>query len=183
MAFLEAEHLVKRYRRRGTFVTGILVAADGFCIPTRWEEVLAAFEGLKAEVLESMTVKTVPSPFHGGEQARGYAFSRRRYRRNGRAAALEESWLDSSVRGSGVHPLRLLERSRSAKIERAELTLRFGIADREHAVALGAALNAPIAILHLSVLGRGSRLHYESVCFYRGDAARVAESIRFPERA
>jgi GntR family transcriptional regulator len=181
MAMLEGEGLVKRFRRRGTFVTARPAGGEGFRIPTRWEELLAAFEGLKAETLESRTIKSVPSPFHeGGVQARGYRFSRRLYRRAGRPVALEASHLDSAIRSAGaVHPLRLLERSRSGRIARAEQTLRFGIADSEVAAALDIALNAPVAMSHVSVFGRARLLHFESLCFFRGDVAVVSESIRF----
>ena len=81
-----------------------------------------------------------------------------------------------------AHPLRRLARARSSSIERAEETLRFGIADRDVASALDIALNAPIAVAHLSVFGRAGLLLFESVAYFRGDMARVSEAIRFPVR-
>jgi GntR family transcriptional regulator len=180
-ALLEAEGLVKRFRRRGTFVVGKPSGGDGIRIPTRWEEALAAWDGLDAETLESRAAKEVPRPFHeGGRPARGYSYARRLYRRSGRVVALEETWLDRAVaRNGAAHPLRQLERSKAVRIGRAEETLRFGIADRDVASVLDVPLNAPIAVAHVSVFGRDSVLHFESVAYYRGDAARVAESIRF----
>jgi GntR family transcriptional regulator len=61
MAMLESEGLVQRFRRRGTFVTAKPSDGDSFLIPTRWEEVLAAFDGLTARTLDTRKVRSVPA--------------------------------------------------------------------------------------------------------------------------
>ena len=95
IALLEEEGLVRRFRRRGTFVTAKPSGGDSILIPTRWEDALAAFDGLAAQTLATHRVKRVPAPFHeSGPQAKGYTYTRRRYRRGARAVVLEDAYLD-----------------------------------------------------------------------------------------
>jgi GntR family transcriptional regulator len=178
-ARLEDEGLVKRFRRRGTFVVARPSRPEQFRIPTRWEEALTAYEGLAPETLDSRMAREVAEPFHDGRPApRGYNQARRLYRRGRMPVVMEETWLDRSVPARG-HPLRALDRARGVSIRRAEETVRFGIADGEVAALLELPLNAPIAVTHISVLGKGDVLHFESRAYFRGDATRVAEAIRF----
>jgi GntR family transcriptional regulator len=181
MAMLESEGLVQRFRRRGTFVTAKPSDGESFLIPTRWEELLAAFDGLTSRTLDTRKVRSVPAPFHECvSQAKGYLYARKLYRRGTHAVVLEDSYLDASVGAAArLHPLRRLEKSKSHPIKRAEETLRFGIADRDVAQALDIPLNAPVAMAHISVFGIKGLLHYESVSYFRGDMARVSEAIRF----
>lgn len=183
LALLEAEGLVRRFRRRGTFVVGKPEASAGMPIPMRWEEALIAFAGLAVKTLEQRKVKSVPDPVHGCEsQARGYVLTRRQYLRGRQVAALEEAYIDQSVRANGKErPLLLLERHKGPLIVRVEQTLRFGIADRDVALGLRIALNAPIAVAHLSAFARGDYLLYESNTYYSGELACVSEAIRFAE--
>ena len=183
-ALLEAEGLVQRFRRRGTFVIAKPESGASIAIPMRWEEALAAFEGLTAKTLNESRVKAVFEPVHGcGSQAKGYTHSRRQYRRGKQIVALEDAWLDHSVRGHArERPLRRLDRSKGRLIVQVEQTLRFGIADRDVAEALGIALNAPIAVAHLSAFAKKQYLLYESNTYYRGDRALVSEAIRFPRQ-
>ena len=173
IALLEDEGLAARFRRRGTFIIAKPAGAQGCEIPTTWDEALRAYEGLAAETLESRKVKAVPSPFHGGKPGAGYTYARTLYRRDGRPVVLEESYAARDL--PRRHPLKQL----GARARRAEETIRFGIADRDVAALLDIPLNAPIAVVHLSVLGAGGVLELESIAYYRGDAVRVDESIRF----
>jgi GntR family transcriptional regulator len=173
IALLEDEGLAARFRRRGTFVIAKPPGAQGCDIPTTWDEALHAYEGLAAETLESRKVKAVPSPFHGGKAGDGYSYARTLYRRERRPVVLEESYAARDL--PRKHPLKHL----GARARRAETTIRFGIADRDVAALLDIALNAPIAVVHLSVLGAAGVLQFESISYYRGDTVRVAEAIRF----
>jgi GntR family transcriptional regulator len=181
IALLEEEGLAQSSRRRGTFVVAKPSSAQAYRIPATWDDLLAAQQALDAEVLESGIVKSVPSPFHEAlAQTGAYRHARKLYRRGTQRIAMEESYIDRALntgRGSG-HPLA---RIKSADIDRAEQTVRFGIADQDVASTLGIALNDPIAVAHVSVIARGV-LRFESVCSYRGDAVMLAEPIRFPAR-
>jgi GntR family transcriptional regulator len=187
IAMLEDEGLVKRYRRHGTFVTAKPASADWFRIGTTWEEALRAFDALAVELIEESDVDAVPEPFHGtGMAAAGYRYQRRLYRRAGSAIMIEDSYLDQALRRkisdaklAGSAPLALLGAERTAKVERADETVRFGIADTEISTILAIPLNASVAIVHHSVFGEKSKLLFESCAYLRGDIALVSEPIKF----
>jgi GntR family transcriptional regulator len=187
IAMLEDEGLVKRYRRHGTFVTAKPASADWFRIGTRWEEVVRSFGGLSVELIEEGDVEAVPEPFHGaGVAAHGYRYQRRMYRRAGAAIMIEEAYLDQPLRRkigdaklASAAPLALLGAERALKIERADETVRFGIADTEISAVLAIPLNASIAIIHHSVFDEKSRLLFESCAYLRGDIALMSEPIKF----
>lgn len=183
IGLLADEGLVQRFRRRGTFVTAKPSTGQVFALPTTWNALLTAHEHSQVSTLETGVVASVPAPFHGKpRQAKGYRFLERLHRMDGRAIAIEEIYLDQAIRWpkgrAALDPLVLAAR---AGVDRADQTVRFGIADRSIAAALGLALNEPIAVVHVSVV-RAGVLRYESVCRYRGDAMRLAEPIRFGGR-
>jgi GntR family transcriptional regulator len=187
IAMLEDEGLVKRYRRHGTFVIAKPASADWFSIATTWDEAIRVFEGLTVELLDERDVDKIPEPFHGaGNPAAAYRFLRRLYRRAGVPIMVEDAYLDQALRRkigdaklAKTPTLVLLNSERSVKIEHADETVRFGIADTEISALLAVPLNASLAIIHHSVFGEKSKLHYESCAYLRGDIARISEPIRF----
>jgi GntR family transcriptional regulator len=187
IAMLEDEGLVKRYRRHGTFVTAKPALADWFRIGTIWDEAVRSFDGLSIDVIAQSDTDKVPEPFHGAEvPAAAYRYLRRLYSRAGAPIMVEDAYLDQALRRkigdaklSSMPTLALLDTQPNLKIERADETVRFGIADTEISAILGIPLNAPVAIVHHSVFGEKSRLQYESCAYLRGDIALVSEPIKF----
>jgi GntR family transcriptional regulator len=192
IAMLEEEGLVQRYRRHGTFVIAKPASADWRGIGTTWNEALQAYDGLTHTVLEAKDVAVVAEPFHdpGAPATGGYRFMRRLYRRGRDPLVVEDSYLDQRLRKKmgdrkldSSPALVLLDTVAGFAIERADETVRFGIADAEIAGMLHIALNAPVAIVYQSVYGPHAALYYESRAYLRGDVARVNEAIRFETAA
>ena len=187
IAMLEDEGLVKRRRRHGTFVTAKPASADWFRIGATWDDAIASYAGLSFEQLAANDVDSISEPFHGASlQASGYRHMRRLYRRSGVTIMIEDGYLDQTLRRTfgdvkldAAPVLALLDDETTSKIERADETVRFGIADTEISTVLGIALNASVAIIHYSVYGETSKLLYESCAYLRGDVALLSEPIRF----
>ena len=75
--------------------------------------------------------------------------------------------------------MKLLDQSAAITITRAEETVRFGIADSQISELLQTPLNAPIAIVYHTVIGKNGCLHYHARSFVRGDLVSISEPIRF----
>jgi GntR family transcriptional regulator len=192
IAMLEDEGLVRRYRRHGTFVVAKPASAEWCRIGTTWSEALKAYDGLAQTVLEAKDVAVVSEPFHepGTPAAGGYRFMRRLYRRGRDPLVVEDSYLDQRLRRKigdakleSAPVLVLLDALAGFAIERADETIRFGIADAEIGGMLNVPLNAAVAIIYQSVYGPHAALYYESRAYLRGDVARVSEAIKFEAAA
>ena len=187
IALLEDEGLVKRYRRHGTFVTAKPATADWFRVGTTWKEAVRSFEGLGFETIAQHDTDRIPDPFHGGGiPAAGYRYLRRLYRRGGMPIMIEDAYIDLALRRTigdaklkSIPTLALLDIKANLRIDRADETVRFGIADTEISAVLGIPLNASVAIIHHSVFGEGAELVYESCAYLRGDIALMSEPIQF----
>jgi DNA-binding GntR family transcriptional regulator len=188
IAMLEDEGLVRRLRRHGTFVLAKPADAEWRRIGTTWADALKTYDGLAVEMLDAQDVARVPEPFHesGTQAAGGYRFARRLYRRGRDAIMLEDSYLDQKLRRrigdaklAQAPALVLLDKLSGFTMERAEETIRFGIADAELSAVLNIPLNASVAIIHQSVFGPGGELCFEAHAWMRGDLVRISEPIRF----
>jgi GntR family transcriptional regulator len=187
IAMLEGEGLVKRRRRHGTFVTAKPASADWFRIGATWSDAIASYDGLSFDQLAADDLEAIAEPFHSASlQAVGYRHLRRLYRRAGVPIMIEDSYLDQALRRkigdsklSAAPVLALLDRDDTLRIERADETVRFGIADTEISAVLRIALNAAVTIIHYSVYGENSKLQYESCAYLRGDIALISEPIKF----
>ena len=71
-----------------------------------------------------------------------------------------------------------LRDSRACKIKDARQTLTIGSADVETAERLDTALNAPIAIVHRSVVDQAGCLVFTGEGIYRGDAVRIDMKLK-----
>ncbi len=187
IAMLEEEGLVQRSRGRGTFVVARPQVTEWFPLPGSWADALQAFDGYDIQVVSAREAKE-PPPFHGrGVPASAYRQMRRIYRHEGRPFILEDIHLDKALETKiGTAKVRrapLLALIEGAtRIERVDQTIRFGIADSEISAALDVPLNAPIAIIYWSVLGPRSIRQYEATSYFRGDAVRLQEPIRFSRK-
>ncbi len=184
IASLEAEGLIECSRRRGTYVIAKPPAAERYEIATTWNGALHAYDGLTPKLLESTETKEIPPEFPRSVPARRYRHMRHLYRRGHAPLMVVDSYFDDTVYKKigksglrGLAPISLVERH--LKVERVDQTLRFGIAGSEMSKLLRVPLNAPLAILHLSVIGASASHSFASTAYIRGDMIRVAESIRF----
>jgi GntR family transcriptional regulator len=173
IALLEKEGLVERFRPRGTFVKAKPAAVKWVEIPSEWDAALHAYDELTPDIIEA----------HDED---GYRLLRRLYRRGREPIAIEECSLAHSLRRhlgdaelAETPSLRLLARPGASPMGPVEETVRFGIADGEIAAALRLPLNAPLAIMHISARDSAGTLVLESRAYFRGDIARLRETIRF----
>jgi GntR family transcriptional regulator len=186
---LETEGLVRCTRRRGTFVTAKPADAHWYDIATDWSRAVRAYDGLALKLLEDKEVKEVPARLGaGGSPARRYRRLRRLYRRGRAPLLVEDSYLDEQICQKvdraelrNIPAIKLVERF--VKVKRADQTLRFGIADGEMSQLLNVPLNAPLAIVRLSVDDAHSVRSLETTAYIRGDTIRVVEPISFAKRA
>jgi GntR family transcriptional regulator len=184
---LEAEGLVECSRRRGTFVIAKPPSAEWYEIATTWKGALQAYDGLVPQLLESTEAKEIPPRLRlAGSPARRYRYRRRLYRRGDAPLIVEESYLDEAVckkiSKSSLKSAPLINLvDRHGRVKRANQTVRFGIAGSETSQLLDVALNAPLAIVHLSIFDEEG-VCFESTAYIRGDMIRIVEPIRFPKR-
>ena len=185
---LEVEGLIECSRRRGSFVIAKPANAEWYEIASTWKNALHAYDRLTFEMLEAGEASELPAGSHtGGSAARDYVRMRRLYRRGTFPLVVEDSCLDrtiykkigrSALRNAGLAALV----DRNARVKRAEQIFRFGIADGEMSKPLDVPLNAPLAIVHLSIFGDGSAPLFESIAYFRGDMIRIVEPIKFSKK-
>lgn len=187
ISLLAGEGLVKRSRRSGTSVIAKPAVTQAFRVGASWRELLGNFDTLEFKLLALRKGADLTEPLHPyGEREDRYDFFHSLYRSDRRPVLVEESFVGRKVIESfgpaaarRTPPLKLVDRSTSISISRAEETVRFGTADTQISELLQTPLNAPIAIVYHTVLGKSGCLHYHARSFVRGDLLSISEPIRF----
>jgi GntR family transcriptional regulator len=185
IGFLEHEGLLARYRRHGTFVVGLPQRRAWYDLPTSWKGALSAKKDFEVELIELANADRPPIASHGsGGVARSYDVIRKVYRRDGQPYSIEIAYLDGRLgrrfgaRAVRTEPvLKLLNADPEIKITRAEQTILIGMADEDIATHLDVPVNAPLAVVRVSVYDGNNTLICESEEFCRGDHVRVVERI------
>jgi len=186
---LEAEGLVKCSRRSGTFVIAKPQDAQWYDIASDWAHAVRAYDGLAFKVLEDKHVTEIHARLRtGGASARRCRRLRRLYRRGGVPLIVEDAYLDDRICREveraelrNTPAIKLVDRL--VPVKRADQTLRFGITDGETSQLLNVPLNAPLAIVRVSVDDERSVRCFESTAYIRGDTIRVVEPISFVKTA
>jgi len=186
LGILENERLIERYRAKGTFV---LERPQGqiWCeVATDWSGLLMSRKDAVIEVLSDERGQQPPHVPHPiGDLAPSYRRLRRRHSRLGAAFLLADLYIDERLSRRipkkdlvSKTALRLVSEIPGLKIKDARQTLTIGTADVETAERLDTALNAPIAILHRSVVDRAGCLVFTGEGIYRGDAVRIDMKLK-----
>ena len=185
IGFLEHEGLLARYRRHGTFVVALPQRRAWYDLPTSWKGALAAKKAFEVEWIDLAKADRPPIASHGsGVVAPSYDIVRKLYRRDGQPYSLETAFVDArltrrygakAVRAEPV--LKLLNADTAVRIGRAEQTILIGMADEDIAAHLDVPVNAPLAVVRLSVHDDRDMLVCEAEEFCRGDHVRVVERI------
>src|SRR5215813_12520856 len=182
---LESEQLIERYRAKGTFVRQR--RRPLWCeVATDWSGLLTSREDAVIEVLSDKRGQQpadVPHPI--GTLAPAYRRLRRRHTRQGTPFLLATLHIDErlSARVSKKDletktALRLISDIPGIKIKDARQTLTIVTADVETSRHLDVALNAPIAIVHRSVVDRSGCLVFIGEGLYRGDMVRIDMKLK-----
>jgi len=185
---LESEGLVRCARRRGTFIIAKPPDAHWYDIATNWPGAVRAYEELALKLLEDKEARDIPHRLRtGGSPARRYRRLRRLYRRGRAPLIVEVSYLDERIcqkvdRSELRNTPAVALVDRLVKVKRADQKLRFGIADGEMSQLLNLPLNAPLAIVHLSVDDENYDRCLVSTAYIRGDTIRVIEPISFTKK-
>jgi GntR family transcriptional regulator len=124
-------------------------------------------------------------PHQIGELAPSYRRLRRRHSRLGSPFLLTDLYVDERVARRipkkdlvSKTALRLISEIPGLQIKNARQTLTIGMADVETAERLDLALNAPIAIVHRSVVDSAGCLVFTGEGIYRGDAVRIDMKLK-----
>jgi GntR family transcriptional regulator len=186
LGLLEDEHLIERYRAKGTFV---LERPQGqiWCeVATDWSGLLMSRKDAVIELLSDERGQQplrVPHPI--GELAPSYRRVRRRHSRRGAPFLLADLYIDERLSRRipkkdlvSKTALRLVSEIPGLQIKDARQTLTIGTADVETAGQLDTPLNAPIAIVHRSVVDRAGCLVFTGEGIYRGDAVRIDMKLK-----
>jgi GntR family transcriptional regulator len=183
---LQDEGLIERFRAKGTFVRG-LPRQQLWCeVATDWSGLLTARDDAVIDLISDERGRqpsTVPHPI--GTLAPSYRRLRRCHSRHGEPFLLAELFIDERL--SSRIPkrdvkmktaLRLVSDIPGLKIKDARQTLTIGSADLETSQRLDLPLNAPIAIVHRSVVDRSGCLVFIGEGFYRGDMVRIDMKLK-----
>jgi GntR family transcriptional regulator len=183
---LENERLIERYRAKGTFVRQRPQAQLWCEVATDWSGLLIARENAKIELLadqRGMQPLHVPHPI--GDLAPSYRRLRRRHSRDGSPFLLAVNHIDERLSGrlskkdlQSKTALRLVADIPGLKIKDARQTLTIGTADVETSARLDVPLNAPIAIVHRSVVDQAGCLVFIGEGLYRGDMVRIDMKLK-----
>ena len=186
LGILEDEHLIARYRAKGTFVRERPQTQIWCEVATDWSGLLMSRKDAVIELLSDERGKQ-PShvPHQIGELAPSYRRLRRRHSRLGAPFLLADLYIDERLSRRipkkdlvSKTALRLVSEIPGLKIKDARQTLTIGTADVETAERLDTALNAPIAILHRSVVDQSGCLVFTGEGIYRGDAVRIDMKLK-----
>ncbi len=186
LGILENERLIERYRAKGTFVLERPQSQIWCEVATDWSGLLMSRKDAVIEVLSDERGQQPPHVPHPiGDLAPSYRRLRRRHSRLGAAFLLADLYIDERLSRRipkkdlvSKTALRLVSEIPGLKIKDARQTLTIGTADVETAERLDTALNAPIAILHRSVVDRAGCLVFTGEGIYRGDAVRIDMKLK-----
>jgi len=183
---LEGEQLIERYRAKGTFVRQR--RRPLWCeVATDLSGLLTSREDAVIEVLADKRGQQQPTdvPHPIGVLAPSYRRLRRRHSRRGAPFLIATVHIDDrlSARVSKKDletktALRLVSDIPGVKIKDVRQTLTIGTADVETSEHLDVPLNAPIAIVHRSVVDRSGCLVLIGEGLYRGDMIRIDMKLK-----
>lgn len=186
LGLLEGEGLIERYRAKGTFVRQREQEQLWCEVATDWSGLLLSRPGAVIELLSDQRGRQPPQvPHPVGELAPAYRHVRRRHSRNGAPFLVADLYIDERV--ARQIPRKLLEEKSALrlisdipglKIKDARQTLTIGTADVETAEALHIPLNAPVALVHRSVVDRDGGLVFVGEGLYRGDQVRIDMKLK-----
>jgi GntR family transcriptional regulator len=183
---LESEGLIERYRAKGTFVRQRPQPQLWCEVATDWSGLLLSRDDAVIELLANERGQQPPHVPHPiGTLAPAYRRLRRRHSRQGTTFLLAELYIDERLSSripkrdlETKTALRLISHIPGLKIKDARQTLTISSADVETSGRLDVPLNAPIAIVHRSVVDRAGCLVFIAEGLYRGDMVRIDMKLK-----
>lgn len=186
LTLLEAEHLIERYRAKGTFVRR-QPQEELWCeVGTDWSGLLRPNHTARIEILsDEPDIQLGPVLYPIGTLAPSYRHLHRRHWRHGKPFLLTNVYIDERLRErisqedvETKTALRLINDVPGLEIRDAQQTLTIGTADVETAEALSLSLNAPVALVHRRAVDADGVCVLVAEGVYRGDVVRFDIKLR-----
>jgi GntR family transcriptional regulator len=180
LGLLEAEHLISRFRAKGTFVNRRNEDQLWLDVMTDWRGLLNSREGATIEILEDGVVTSLPERLHEvGSPTSAYRRLRRRHSRGNAAFLVAEVFIDTDL--APFIPPEALKTTTAMRLTsylpgsvgEAQQSVAIGTADMDTAALLDIPLNAPVCLVDRSVADKRGRLILLSRGIYRGDVVRM----------
>lgn len=183
---LAEDGLIERHRAKGTFVRQRPRQQLWCEVATDWSGLLSSRDNAVIEVLSDERGTQPPDvPHHIGALAPSYRRLTRRHSLQGSPFLLAHLHIDERLSAriskkdlQNKTALRLVSDIRGLKIKDARQTLTIGTADVETSELLDIPINAPIAIVHRTVVDQAGCLVFIGEGLYRGDMIRIDMKLK-----
>lgn len=183
---LATEHLIERFRAKGTFVRKRPEVQVWCEVATDWSGLLMPRKNAVIQVLSDEHGLQPPRVLHPvGSLAPSYRRVRRLHSRNGTPYYLSDLYIDERLSGKiskkdfqSKPALRMIADIPGLKVKDARQTLTIATADVETAKRLDILFNAPVAIVHRSVVDQAGCLVFVGEGIYRGDTLRIDMKLK-----
>lgn len=183
---LAKDQLIERFRAKGTFVRKRPEVQLWCEVATDWSGLLMP---RKNAVIQTLSEERGMQPHHVmhpvGSLAPSYQRVRRLHSRNGTPYYLSDLYIDERLASKiskkdfqSKPALKLIADIPGLKIKDARQTLTIATADVETAKYLDISLNAPVAIVHRTVVDRDGCLVFIGEGMYRGDTLRIDMKLK-----
>ena len=180
LGMLADEGIIKRFRAKGTFVTGTPREQVWCQLETNFLGLLQAREGAEIELLGEDRKVSIGGTIEYGKPEPAYRKLRRRHRREGQAymiaeVFISERWVNKIPRSSfsSKTALKLVADIDGLAIGDVEQILTIGVADLDASQALQIELNAPVAKIERYATDVDGNLVLFARNTYRGDVVRL----------
>ncbi len=183
---LEQEHLIERYRAKGTFVRRRPQEELWCTVATDWTGLLRPSLSARIEILsDEPDVPLERVAYQIGELAPAYRHLHRRHWRHDAPFLLTDVYIDERLRDRLTDEdlrtktaLQLVADIDGLEIAEARQTLTIGTADMETAESLSMPLNAPVAFVHRRAVDSTGVAVLIAEGIYRGDVVRFDIKLR-----
>lgn len=180
LSILEEEGLIRRFRAKGTFVTGTPADRLWCQLHTDYFGVMRAREGVKVELLSEEGDVTIPGTPEYGHPADAYRHLVRRHWREETPYLYSDLFIAENVAEKIPHEefstetaLQLVSGRKDINVGAVEQIMTIGLSDLETSKALKIPLNAAVANVNRYVLDDDGRLILFTRGVYRGDIVRL----------
>ena len=182
---IEKEGLIKRFRAKGTFVTGAPREQTWCELHTDFFGLLRAREEVEIELLSETRNDQITEKIDFGYRAEAYRHLKRRHWRKGELYMFADVYIAERIMPkvrriafTTLPALRIVSDVEGIELGAAEQIMRIGAADLEVSEALHMPLNAPVAFVDRYWLDQSGELILFAPAVYRADVVRLHIKLR-----
>lgn len=181
LGILEQQGLIKRYRAKGTFVTGS-IRSNLWCeLHTDYFGLLQAREGAEIELVTETRRVSISDPVEFGIIQPAYRHLQRRHWRDGDPYMIADVYIDERLINripraafTSKTALKLVADIPGVEVADVEQIMTIGAADIQASEALQMPMNAPVAQVNRYALGGAGELIAFVRGVYRADVVRLS---------